>query len=441
MLRVPQPTTDHGILAKQRLTWEHVAYAFALTGPYRQRPMGHSPRLADRTILTVLRSLLTSGANFSNNSGAVRKSSAVFMCAQSLHKALEHDPSAHPVSFDEDKSLRVSPDERSEQYAAIKNQLFFGIGDTLGFLLASATANAFSPSLDAEEFATLAYAASFDMLAGHPTRESFSKWLEQVTDHARSIRRTENKLSFHILEFFGRSDSWSFWREWYQGFLDGKPLDWELQHRVALIPDEDWEKGPEHIAEKIEKIRAAYNSEQAASEPRAPEHEPDNVTELFKHPRSISASLSLSAQTIAQGFESFRAESGLNETPEFLAPLEAIPAYLNRITTILETQPQSATAEQALREEIGRLSAKVALLEFEISKLKTDLETRDKPWFGKVATLSAGVVTLVSGLWVVSGDELGPKRRAENLVQYWEHLFPLEETEQERPTLPNFTDT
>ena len=35
-------------------------------------------------------------------------------------------------------------------------------------------------------------------------------------------------------DHWGQS-SWSFWHEWYQGFLDGKPLDWELQRRVALI--------------------------------------------------------------------------------------------------------------------------------------------------------------------------------------------------------------
>ena len=56
-------------------------------------------------------------------------------------------------------------------------------------------------------------------------------------------------------------NSFRYWRDWYQGFLDGKPLDWELQRRVALIPDEDWEKGPEHIAEKIEEIRAEYLAE------------------------------------------------------------------------------------------------------------------------------------------------------------------------------------
>lgn len=47
-----------------------------------------------------------------------------------------------------------------------------------------------------------------------------------------------------------------FWREWYQGFLDGKPLDWELQRRVALIDDAIWKAGPEAVAKEIERIQA-----------------------------------------------------------------------------------------------------------------------------------------------------------------------------------------
>lgn len=54
---------------------------------------------------------------------------------------------------------------------------------------------------------------------------------------------------------------WSFWREWYQGFLDGKAIDWELQRRVALIPDPIWEAGPEAVAEEIERIRAEWLAE------------------------------------------------------------------------------------------------------------------------------------------------------------------------------------
>lgn len=74
----------------------------------------------------------------------------------------------------------------------------------------------------------------------------------------------ECKITWEVFSKNHETDSiWSFWREWYQGFLDGNPLDWELQRRVALIPDEDWEKGPEHIAKKIEEIKAAWLAEKA----------------------------------------------------------------------------------------------------------------------------------------------------------------------------------
>ncbi|WP_260093340.1 hypothetical protein [Phaeobacter inhibens] len=57
------------------------------------------------------------------------------------------------------------------------------------------------------------------------------------------------------------SSDWSFWREWYQGFLDGKPLDWELQRRVALIDDAIWDAGPEAVATEIERIKTEFLAE------------------------------------------------------------------------------------------------------------------------------------------------------------------------------------
>ncbi len=54
----------------------------------------------------------------------------------------------------------------------------------------------------------------------------------------------------------------SFWLEWYQGFLDGKLVDWELQRRVALIDDAIWDAGPEAVAAEIERIRGRYELEQ-----------------------------------------------------------------------------------------------------------------------------------------------------------------------------------
>ncbi len=54
---------------------------------------------------------------------------------------------------------------------------------------------------------------------------------------------------------------WTFWQNWYQGFLIGKPLDWELQRRVALIDNAIWEAGPEAVAAEITKIEAKILAE------------------------------------------------------------------------------------------------------------------------------------------------------------------------------------
>jgi len=68
--------------------------------------------------------------------------------------------------------------ERSELYAEAKNRLFFGVGDSLAFLLASITGDRFSPALDSTTFARIAFEASFDVLAGHPARSTFTAWIE-----------------------------------------------------------------------------------------------------------------------------------------------------------------------------------------------------------------------------------------------------------------------
>ncbi|RLK11343.1 hypothetical protein [Ruegeria conchae] len=65
---------------------------------------------------------------------------------------------------------------------------------------------------------------------------------------------------------YGKSNLFGFWQEWYQGFLDGKPIDWELQRRVALIDDDIWKSSSEEIAEEIERIRTRWEVEKALTD-------------------------------------------------------------------------------------------------------------------------------------------------------------------------------
>jgi hypothetical protein len=71
-----------------------------------------------------------------------------------------------------------------------------------------------------------------------------------------------------LLSFWKKApESWGFWTRWYEGMLEGRPLDWDLQREVALIPDDDWKKGSEHIARLIAEIEARFWAE------RLPQHE------------------------------------------------------------------------------------------------------------------------------------------------------------------------
>lgn len=69
-------------------------------------------------------------------------------------------------------------------------------------------------------------------------------------------------------QFFDNASGtpWEFWAEWYEGMLNGAPMDWELQRRVALIEDSVWKVGPEDVAEEIDCIRARWEVERALAE-------------------------------------------------------------------------------------------------------------------------------------------------------------------------------
>jgi hypothetical protein len=65
---------------------------------------------------------------------------------------------------------------------------------------------------------------------------------------------------------------WSFWLRWYDAAIAGTPLDWQLQHAIALIPNNIWKSvfgpadaeatGPGAVAEAIAKIEAAHENAQ-----------------------------------------------------------------------------------------------------------------------------------------------------------------------------------
>lgn len=91
--------------------------------------------------------------------------------------------------------------------------------------------------------------------------------LEKTSDLiSTSLWRTkEVALSnpFKTIDYYSQSNTWSYWGDWYQGLLEGKLIDWDIQNAIIAIPEPDWDKGPAHIADKIEEIKARFLADKA----------------------------------------------------------------------------------------------------------------------------------------------------------------------------------
>ncbi len=155
---------------------------------------------------------------------------------------------------------------------------------------------------------------------------------------------------------------WQFWRDWYQGFLDGKPLDWELQREVALIPDEDWDKGPEHIAGKIEEIRKKYDPI-----PIDPKLLRKQALNLIAHPDATQMTADGLALQIEDAITQFMKDANCNSLPEEFEILERLPPLLRVISkTVIKAKSDAKYLEE--------LENKIQALTSEIISLQTQLE-------------------------------------------------------------------
>jgi hypothetical protein len=56
---------------------------------------------------------------------------------------------------------------------------------------------------------------------------------------------------------------WSFWHRWWDAATSGHSLDWQLQHDIALIPDDIWQSGPGPVAGAIARIEAVHRAKAA----------------------------------------------------------------------------------------------------------------------------------------------------------------------------------
>lgn len=189
-----------------------------------------------------------------------------------------------------------------------------------------------------------------------------------------------------------------YWYRWYKGFLDGIPLDWQLQLKVALIDDVVWEDGPEAVAEAIRDIEAGVNA--TADEREEAGHATSEQL------ASVGNALTQNSQVIAlsgagiisqvQDFrETFRGRNDLE--PEFRDDLcDLLDGFVSKLEALLSQLPREG---QLVEEEQAR---KLVLWWRDYSRfLKTKAEKYVSPDNLSEVTLPTGIIlgsTAIGGL-------------------------------------------
>lgn len=220
-----------------------------------------------------------------------------------------------------------------------------------------------------------------------------------------------------------RGPLFEFWERWFASLVDGDQIDWELQRRVALIDNAIWEAGPAAMAAEIKRIQEEFDRQNRSSEPRQTDFEPDSLERVLSNKVIAATSTAYVSAAIGEAISAYHTETGRNEIPEPFVPLAQMPTSLQSIGAILQLAEQTDEAKQQLREEIGRLNAKVAKLEKELEALRS----KGDPVFRDAVTKSLGDwklwAALVAGGWIVLGDVEGAQVRLENIQSLRDGIF------------------
>lgn len=161
--------------------------------------------------------------------------------------------------------------------------------------------------------------------------------------------------------------TWSFWRRWYHGMLEGQPVDWDLQLQVALIDDAIWEEGPEAIARAIREIERELAGPAPLEDAVLRKH----IEHLLKNSILSEATALNGAETIERAISDYLREAPANCLPENLKHLEALPHHFRAIARVIGSQTSKAAKEPKLADEISKLHARVAELEKKLAAAKS----------------------------------------------------------------------
>ncbi len=151
---------------------------------------------------------------------------------------------------------------RSVYYAAAAVHPAYGTQSAIEALYAAISATLFSNSLDLQnniqedtnniKRRTVKYIIARPLWLNRTPDTILERWTEIVRDLCANAAH------------------WQVWIDWYEDRLAGKPLIREIHEKWALLPEEAWAKGPDHVNPILKQIEDEYRAKQAESDPAPP---------------------------------------------------------------------------------------------------------------------------------------------------------------------------
>lgn len=259
-------------------------------------------------------------------------------------------------------------------------------------------------------------------LAPKETHQLFatSLWPSGAPDVlANAIRNFENSSP---------GTPWAFWAKWYRGMLDGKPLDWDLQRRVALIDDAIWEAGADAVAQEIARIEAELEAK-----PLDQDALRSHLTKLVETPLLFADSAESVSILTTEAITRFKREAETNQLPDGFAVFEQLPRVFGQISVTLRSDRDIEEKAAALQDEVNRLNTLVGQLRLDLADARLALaeallspaEAQRTRTFGERLQTTLTSVTLLGAMGMATLSFFGVEAKDVNYDSLKEALHGL----------------
>ena len=210
---------------------------------------------------------------------------------------------------------------------------------------------------------------------------------------------------------------WLFWQRWWDAATAGRPLDWQLQHDIALIPNDIWQSGPGPVAEAIAQIEAAHQQAQREPTLDAQLQRLPAPTDRTRNIKFVVQQVTLLQDLIEDEYEYLRGHNGRSATEQPLldqqrATLQRLRDLVKVMLVALEGDPSPSTALTVVNETLPAVA----------DETQTLIDQGAKPQVSaQIYAIAAAVKVLTeSG---VPGDVAAKIAYAEEARGFFKRLF------------------